>query len=190
MEPVFEMKTESFGLFKNPPRSLRTEIERYLREREADADWFDSTVLIARKHVKRLYALNHVKPGARAQQILFDEDPPKDSRIYALRQLAKATTPSEQAQAIIDNAIPYRIAATVVTQMTPTVLLALVNAMSSQELINNVSSLKKRGAFDSPDIKALIEQKLEDAQSAQRVSAFKATKALEVCGVSASPEMK
>jgi len=39
--------TESFGLFKNPPRSLRTEIVRYLREREADADWFDSIVLIA-----------------------------------------------------------------------------------------------------------------------------------------------
>src|SRR4029450_10287326 len=66
--------TESFGLFKNPPRSLRTEIERYLREREADADWFDGIVLIARKHVKRLYALNHVKPGERAQRILFDED--------------------------------------------------------------------------------------------------------------------
>src|SRR5215212_5041961 len=29
--------TESFGLFKNPPRSLKTEVERYLREREADA---------------------------------------------------------------------------------------------------------------------------------------------------------
>ncbi len=37
--------TESFGLFRNPPRSLRTEIVRYLREREADADWFDGSVL-------------------------------------------------------------------------------------------------------------------------------------------------
>src|SRR5579885_2579660 len=27
---------EEFGLFRNPPRSLRTEIVRYLREREAD----------------------------------------------------------------------------------------------------------------------------------------------------------
>src|SRR4051812_6918894 len=53
--------TESFGLFKNPPRSLRTEIVRYLREREADAEWFDGSVLIARKAIKRLYALNHVK---------------------------------------------------------------------------------------------------------------------------------
>ena len=182
--------TESFGLFKNPPRSLRTEIERYLREREADADWFDGTVLIARKHMKRLYALNHVKPSERAQRILFDEDPPQDSRIYALRQLAKATSPAEQARAIIDNAIPYRIAATVVTQMTPTVLLALVNSMSPQELINNVASLKKRGAFDSPEIKALIEQKLEQAQTAGRVSAFKASKAIEAAPVSADVKAK
>src|SRR5262252_5092214 len=29
-------KVEDFGLFKNPPRALRTEITRYLREREAD----------------------------------------------------------------------------------------------------------------------------------------------------------
>src|SRR5688500_4852627 len=182
--------TESFGLFKNPPRSLRTEIERYLREREADADWFDGTVLIARKHMKRLYALNHVKPSERAQRILFDEDPPQDSRIYALRQLAKATNPAEQARAIIDNAIPYRIAATVVTQMTPTVLLALVNSMSPQELINNVASLKRRGAFDSPEIKSLIEQKLEQAQTAGRVSAFKASKAIEAASVSADVKAK
>jgi hypothetical protein len=183
-EAPVRLVTENFGLFKNPPRSLRTEIVRYLREREADADWFDSTVLIARKHVKRLYALNHVRPGERAQRILFDEDPPKDSRIFALRELAKATTPAEQARAIVDNAVPYRVASTVVRQMTPTVLLALVNAMSPQELINNVASLKRRGAFESPEIKALIEQKLEQAQTAGRVSALKAGKAIEAAPVS------
>src|SRR4051812_12102304 len=64
---------EEFGLFRNPPRSLRTEIVRYLREREADAAWFDSSVLVARKALKRMYALLHVRPGERAQQILFDE---------------------------------------------------------------------------------------------------------------------
>jgi len=182
--------TESFGLFKNPPRSLRTEIVRYLREREADADWFDSIVLIARKHVKRLYALNHVKPGERAQRILFDEDPPADSRIFALRVLAKAATPEEQARAIVDNAIPYRIASTVVKQMTPTGLLALVNSMSPQELINNVASLKRRGAFDSPEIKALIDEKLDQAATAGRVSAFKAGKAMEATPVSADVKAK
>jgi len=186
--------TESFGLFKNPPRSLRTEIERYLRERESDPDWFDGTVLIARKAMKRLYAVNHVKPAERAQKILFDEDPPKDSRIFALKELAKAATPAEQAKAIVENAIPYRVAATVVTQMTPTVLLALVERMSPQELINNVSSLKKRGAFENPELKAAIEQKLEKATTAAggaRVSAFKAEKAIEAtAGVSADVRQK
>src|SRR3954462_14221907 len=105
---------ESFGPFKNPPRSLKTEVERYLREREADADWFDATVLQARKAVKRLYALLHLRRAERAQRILFDETPPPDSRFHALKVLAKADNPAEQARAIVEHAIPYRFAATVV----------------------------------------------------------------------------
>src|SRR5947209_19683274 len=93
---------EEFGLFRNPPRALKTEITRYLREREVDPEWFDGSVLVARKAVKRLFALLHVKPGDRAQRILFDEDPPADSRLAALRVLARAATPVEQARAIIE----------------------------------------------------------------------------------------
>ena len=175
--------TESFGLFRNPPRSLRTEIERYLREREADADWFDGSVLSARKAMKRLYALNHVRPSERAQRVLFDEDPPAGSRLFALRELAKAGGPEAQARAIVEHAIPYRVAASVVSQMTPTVLLALIDRMSPQELINNVASLKKRGALDNAELKALVERKLDQAKAggpgAARVSAFKASKAIE-----------
>jgi hypothetical protein len=182
--------TESFGLFKNPPRSLRTEIVRYLRERESDADWFDGSVLVARKAVKRLYALNHVKPGERAQKILFEQDPPKDSRLFALRELSKADSPAEQARAIVENQIPYRVASTVIKQMTPTVLLALIDRMSPQELINNVASLKKRGAMDNPDLKAAVEQKLEAAQTSGRVSAFKAERAIEAGGATMSADVK
>src|SRR3954449_909276 len=72
---------EDFGLFRNPPRALKTEIVRYLREREADPEWFDGSVLVARKVIKRLYALPHITPGQRAQRILFDDDPPEDSRL-------------------------------------------------------------------------------------------------------------
>jgi len=176
-----EVKTvvEEFGLFKNPPRSLRTEIVRYLREREADADWFDGSVLTARKALKRLYALLHVKPGPRAQQILFDEDPPADSRLFALRELSQAATPADQARAIVAHQIPYRVAVTVVKQMTPTVLAALIDRMSPQELINNLAALQRRGALDNADLKALIDAKLEQAKSATRVSALKAEEALK-----------
>src|SRR5207302_9832392 len=123
------IKVADFGLFRNPPRSLRTEIGRYLREREADTEWFDSSVLIARKALKRMYALLHVKPGERAQKILFDEEPPSDSRIAAIRALTKASTPADQARAVLEHRIPYRVASTVVREMTPTVLLALIEVM-------------------------------------------------------------
>jgi hypothetical protein len=59
------------------------------------------------------------------------------------------------------------------------VLAALVNAMSPQEVINNVASLKERGAMDNPDIKALIDAKLGAAKKDKRVSAYKAKVALE-----------
>jgi hypothetical protein len=181
---------EDFGLFRNPPRALKTEITRYLQEREADPEWFDGSVLVARKAIKRLYALLHVKPGERAQQILFDENPPADSRLAALKLLAKSETPAEQAGTIIEHRIPYRVAATVVQQMTPTVLLALIDVMSPQELINNLAALKRRGAMDNPDLKALIEQKLEAAKTGTRVSAFKAEEAMKAADLSADVRKK
>jgi hypothetical protein len=187
--PPVETKTvvESFGLFRNPPRALRTEIVRYLREREADDTWFDSTVLIARKALKRMYALLHIPPAPRAQQILFDETPPADSRLYALRELARAENPADQARAILEHQIPYRVAATVVRQMTPTVLLALIESMTPQEVINNLASLRRRGVLDNADLKALVESKLVEAKKDVRVSAYKAKVAADAA--QAAPEL-
>ncbi len=180
-----EIVTERRGLFANVPRSMKTEITRYLREREANAKWFDSTVLQARQSTKRLYASLHIAPSARAQAILFDDMPPPDSRLYALKLIAQAQTPADQARAIVENRIPYRVAASVIKQMTPTVLVALIDSMSPQEVINNMGSLKRHGALDNPDIKALVEAKLEQAQTDGRVSAYKAKVAADAAGVSA-----
>ncbi len=131
-----------------------------------------------------MYALLHVAPGERAQKILFEEQPPADSRLFALKELAKAEKPADQARAIVAHAIPYRVAATVVKQMTPTVLLALIERMSPQELINNLGALRRRGAFDNADLKALIEAKLQAAKTADRVSAFKAEEAIKAADLS------
>ena len=180
--------TEEFGLFRNIPRAMKTEVTRYLREREADPDWFDGSVLTARKAVKRLYALLHVRPGERAQKILFENDPPVDSRLFALRQLAAAASPADQAKAIVEHRIPYGVAATVVRQMTPTVLVALIDQMSAQELINSLGALKRRGALDVPEIASMVEARLADAKTADRVSALKAGRALEAANV--SPELR
>jgi hypothetical protein len=63
------------------------------------------------------------------------------------------------------------------------VLVALVNSMSPQEVINNLKSLQARGAMDNAEVKALIEAKLAEAATSDRVSAFKAKKAAEVASV-------
>ena len=185
-------QTERFGLFKVVPGSLRTEVGRYLKEREADAQWFDASVMTARKAMRRLYGLLHIPPSERAQSILFEDNPPDDSSLRSLKDLANAKTPAEQAKVIIDKNIPYRIASTVVSSMTPTVMLALVTVMSDQELINNMGSLNKRGVMDNPELKQLISDRLEKAKTNKkgRVAALKATEAAKVSGVSADLQEK
>ena len=175
---------KKFGLNRNIPRSMVTEVTRYLGEREADNEWFDSTVMIARKNLKRLYALTHTSPTERAQKILFEGEPPEDSRLAKVKKLNKAATAADQAKVIIDCKIPYRIACTVVKSMTPTVIFALISVMSDQELINNLGSLKKRGAFDNPELKEVIQARLEKAKKGKRVAAMKSAEAIKASGVS------
>jgi intein/homing endonuclease len=68
--------------------------------------------------------------------------------------------------------------------MTPTVLAALVNAMTPQEVVNNIASLKERGALDNADINELVTAKLKAAETDTRVSSYKAKVAAEAAGVS------
>lgn len=169
--------TGEFGLFRNVPRSLKSEVTRYLREREANPEWFDSTVLIARKALKRLYTVLHIKPGERAQAVLFDDQPPADSRLSALKKLSKIDQPDEQARAIIAAKLPFRIAVSVLPAITPPLLEALITGMSPQDVINNLALLQRHGALGDPELKTLVELKLEAAKTSKRVSSFKADKA-------------
>lgn len=171
------------GVAATVPRSLRTAIEEYLRERERDTKAFDSAVLHARKPLKKLYASLRIKPNEYAQKILFDETPPEESRLYVLKQLAKESDPAVQAALIVENKIPYRVAVSGLKHVTPSLLAALVASMTPQEVINNLSSLKKRGAMDNEDLRKLIESKLETAKKDTRVSALKTREAVKAAGL-------
>jgi hypothetical protein len=167
------------------PRSARTAVVRYLREREENARHFDAAALRARKSMKHLYAGLHIKPSPRADAILFKNAPPADSLAHALKRLAKAGTAAEQAALIVERKIPYTVAVGAVRNLTPAVLAALINSMSPQETINNLKSLKARGALAHAEVKALVDEKLAAAATGERVSAFKAVRAAEVAGVDA-----
>lgn len=169
---------------KNIPTSVKTEVTRYIRERESNNRHFDTAVLHGRKSLKRLYALLHIKPSERAQAILFDNQPPTDSDAFLVKQLVKTTDPVEQAKLIMENKIPYRVASSVVKKMTPTVLLALIEVMSSAELINNMGALKKHGVFDNVDLKNVVEAKLKTAEGSKKISALKSMVAAKNAGLS------
>jgi hypothetical protein len=180
---VIDFLKQSRGLV---PRSTRTAVKRYLREREEHSERFDRAALRARKSMKHLYATLHIKPSARADAVLFKNSPPQDSLAFMLKRLAKAETAQEQAELIVEQGIPYSVAIGAVRKLTPVVLTALISRMSPQEVINNLSSLRKRGALEHLDVKAIIDEKLKDAAGSDRVSAFKAMKAAEVAQVDAS----
>jgi hypothetical protein len=162
------------------PRSLKSAITRYLKTREKNTKQFDGAALRARNDLKHLYASLRIKPDPRAQAILFDEQPPEDSTLAALKRLAKTESAEEQALIILEQKIPYTTAIGAIRHVTPALLVALINAMSPQEVINNMAMLKRRGALDDKEVKALIDQKIAASASDKRVSTLKAKKAIEV----------
>lgn len=165
------------------PRSTRTAVTNYLRERERNPAQFDRAALRARKAIKHLYASLHIKPSERADALLFKKTPPEDSLAFVLKKMAKAESAAEQARIIVDYRLPYTIAVGAISRMTPEVMVALISSMTAQELINNLGSLKARGAFDHPEVKALVDERLAAAATADRVSAYKALKAAEAVPV-------
>src|SRR2546430_8331089 len=91
-------------------------------------------------------------------------------------------------RSILDNRIPYLTAIGAVKHVTPALLVALIAAMSPQEVINSLAALKRRGAMDDPDVKALIERKLHEAGADRRVSTLKAKRAIAAADLDAETE--
>lgn len=155
------------------PRSAKTAVTHFLHNREKDDEWFDSVAVIAKKDLKYLYAIMRLKPSPRAQQILFENNPPLDSKAYGMKKLAKTLVPSEQAKLIVTHRLPFRAVVGALKVLTPAVLVALIQSMSPQDVINNLGMLSKHGAFNNAEITALVMEKLEKAKSDERVAAFK-----------------
>ena len=163
------------GLIKTVPSRLKTDVINYLRWLESDNDRFDSVALKNSKDLRSLYAGKglQIKPCPRAQAILFDKKIPENSKLTIFDKISNAKTPEEAANLIVINKIPYTVAIGLVQKITPSVLIALINSMSSQEIINNIASLQEKGAMDNPETKKLITKKLEAAKTAKNVTALK-----------------
>ncbi|MCK6511607.1 hypothetical protein L6R29_16750 [Myxococcota bacterium] len=179
-EELKALSEQRVGLGRNIPRSMRTEIARYLRALESQRASFERTIVGQRHALKRLYAGLRIKPSSLAQQLLFDNEPPMESLPGQIRQLAKSGSASKKAEIIEKYRIPYRIAVSLLSRREfPRVVPALLRVMSAQEVINSLGSLRRRKLLDDPSIAALVQKKLGKAQTSKRVSTMKAQKALE-----------
>lgn len=178
---IDEVKIEKkrVGLFKNAPTSLRKEIKDYLKWLETDNKAFDAIVMRSFNDLKGLYAALKIKPSERAQKILFKEEFPEDSGLDVYKKISEAKNPDEVAKLIVKYKVPYTVAVGLVETITPSILVALINSMSSQELITNYASLEEKGAMNNPDTAKLINAKLDKAATAKNVTALKSKKAQE-----------
>ena len=169
------IEEKSVGLKRAVPTALKTEVRNYLRWLESDPARFDGTATRNFKDLKFLYAANglQIRPCPRAQQILFERKYPEDSKLNVYEKISNAKRPQDAAKLIVENKIPYTVAVGLVEKITPSILVALINNMSPQEVINNVASLQEKGAFDNTETKKLVEAKLEKAKKSRNVSALK-----------------
>jgi len=154
------------------PRYLRKSVELCLRKLENNENAFDNAVVLHKRSMKSLYASLHIKPSEKAQQILFDEVPPEGSKPWVVKQLRKLP-PVEAARFIVRYRVPYLVAVGAVSKVTPTVAIALLEQMSPQEMLNNLSSLERRGLLSDPEVRKLAEEKIEAAKQDKRISTLK-----------------
>ena len=168
-------------LAQNMNRTIRSAVERYLRDREANRDWFDSAALSDRNALLSLYCRAHVKPGSdHANAVLFPKsglEPDAGSKWAQFKLLSATSDPAAQARIIVENSIPYRTAVGAIKQVTPAVIKALVTIMSPAEVVNNLASIKQHGGMNEAEIKRLVEAKLREAGQSSSVSALKANEA-------------
>jgi len=165
-------------------RMLESALKKYLEIRETNRGWWDRTVLQHKKSIKELYAVSHYKPSDYAQAVLFDKEPPKGSifqKISSLHNMA----PSEAAGFILNHKIPYQIALGSLGrkkseyEKNPEFILALLEGMSGQQLLNSTKFLTSMGVFSSPMLSSEYNKALERAKKDKKVSTLKAGKAME-----------
>lgn len=166
-------------------RVLRGAVKNFLMYREETEGMIEGAIIRMRSAMRFLYAKAHLVPGGSddhwINRCLFHGEAPEGSRIEAMKKLAASNDPAEQAEIIMKSRLPYPTVRSMVKTITPSILIALIDAMSPQELLANLATIKREGGFNNPEIKELIHGKIKDVQKAKKskVDALKGDTAAE-----------
>lgn len=190
LNPRELLKAYRFALEVKLPgrmRAMRRLIGSYLEEKQKNWPRFERTALQHRKVLKELYALTDADCGDKARALLFGVDRktgkrlsyPEGSLFQIVAQL-KDMSPIEAAGTIIERKIPFLIArgALGAKAKEPELVLALLKAMTPNEVINNTKAFQELGVKTDPALRGAFEAALERA-SKSTSNVLKATTAVD-----------
>jgi|GEM_PF-2411448 hypothetical protein len=202
LNPRELLKAYRFALEVRPVgnmRKIKNIIAAYLHAKEKKG--WDYTAIQHRAVLKELYSLVDVKPGSdRVNIVLFgyklDErlnakaegrkpvkSPlPKGSVFEAVANLRNMSA-REAAGTILERKIPFLIAHGALGEKVkdPDLVLALIECMSSTEVVTNTKMLEKLGVKTNPALRAAYEDALKKAATSTK-NVLKTTRAAEAIG--------
>lgn len=161
----------SWELFENAAKL-------YLRKREENQKWWDKTVLTHRRSVRDLYRIFRVKPSDRAREILFEGKYPPGS-IFAKVKGLRDLTAKEAASIILTEKIPFEVVVGSVKVKDQTILLALIEGMTGNQIVTNSKMLEKLGVKNDTVLNAAYQSALIRAKEDKRLNVLKAGVAAE-----------
>lgn len=175
----FAMESRDLTQDRRNVGQLDRMITRKLRTLESNWAKWERVAVQHRKSLKGLYALLRIKPAPMADAILFKRQIPRGSVFDAIRNLSKMSA-TEAAGTILERRIPFLIASGALgaKMKDPTLVLALIERMSPNELVNNSKMLERLGIKTVPALRAAYEQALGRA-AGSKTATFKATRAAE-----------
>jgi hypothetical protein len=144
-------------------RLMTNTMKDYLYFLENHPVRFDGVAILNRRALKNVYRHYHVRPGQRAQAILFDNNPPADSKLAVLKAIANSQDIHEQVKLVVENRIPYMVAASILPKISPAVGIALVEVMSPTEALNSRSWLERSSLLGIQEVKDAYLAKVKKA---------------------------
>lgn len=160
---------------------LRRLVTRYLRDLErGPRQAFEGIAIQHREPLRYLYTVYHVKPSGLANQAIVQGNG-GFAKADVLKRLS-GMTPLDAALTVVQHKIPFLVARGALGKAArdTDVLLALIERMSTTELVTNMKWLESAGVKTVPALRAALEAKLAAAAvKPAKSQALKANRAAE-----------
>jgi len=178
---IFRIQNFVANSDRKAPRQMKGLMHDYFAMLESDPLRQDGVAIRNRKAMKQAWRHFHFKPSdfPRGHALLFG-DPPEDSKLAVLKQIANSNNQREQAELAIQNRIPMPILTSVLGKMTPVVGATLINAMSPTEAANSRSWVERYGLLEIPEVRDMYLAKVAQARNVASMSHRASSKGSDV----------